>query len=258
MAKQPHEFSNDECTICHIVPDSRSPLKQKGKQKSSSVTDMCLTCHTALFEEGYMHPVDIKPKKVRIPLDFPLSQDGALTCNTCHDPHADYETPFGEPSSFLRRIETGKAFCDACHINSLATATGHQSLFNVAHYDSKPLDPDSEVQIDALSKECISCHDGIFASSVPINIKAANWQHSNEYLKFDKGFKHPIGMHYEKVRLQNTKNRLRPIAEVDRRLHFFDGGIMGCGTCHDPFSSEKYKLVITVNGEKLCLSCHNF
>jgi predicted CXXCH cytochrome family protein len=106
-----------------------------------------------------------------------------------------------------------------------------------------------------MSRDCISCHDGSVGSSVML--KAGNWRHSKDFLKFDQGGKHPIGMNYEKVRMSNRKNMLRPIEMVDKRIRFFNNGCVGCGSCHDPFSVKNKKLIIENNGSALCFSCHN-
>lgn len=246
LNKDAHDFTKSECPLCHST--------QNTNYEEGSVTRNCMTCHTNLFEEGYMHPVDIKAKKVRIPPDFPLSSTGMLTCNTCHDVHANAQTPYGEKSSFLRRLESGKAFCDICHINSLTTGSGHQMLFREAHFTSSYIVTDPSNDIDPMSRNCLSCHDGSVGSSV--ELKAGSWNHSRNFLKFDKGGKHPIGMDYDLVRLRSKKIALKERILVDKRIRFFDRKL-GCGSCHNPFSGEKYKLVIPTAKEELCLSCHN-
>lgn len=250
LGRNQHDFTNSECVICHGTNSSGTSKKVK-----KSVTLACLTCHPNIFEEGYMHPVDIRPQTIKVPIDFPLSEDGLMTCNTCHSPHASPETPLGKKSSFLRRFESGKTFCDICHFDSLALASGHQIMFRDAHSASKYTVTDSSSDIDPMSKNCISCHDGSTASSV--ELKAGTWQHSQGFIKFDKGGKHPIGMDYEEARQGNRKLALIPKTMVDERIRFFNGKL-GCGTCHNPYSQEKYRLVITVNREQLCLSCHKF
>lgn len=250
MARQPHDFNNNECTICHTEPNNGA----SARENSSSVTQKCLTCHTTLFDEGYMHPVDIKPKKVTLPLDFPLSKNGEITCNTCHDVHAPYETPFGTKSHFLRRNETGKVFCDICHINAIASATGHQTVFRKAHFDSKYTETDDIESIDSLSKDCLSCHDGAFASSV--QVRAGVWKHANDIIKFDGGM-HPIGMKYDRVQRENTKAALAPLSQVDKRIRFFGrDNKVGCGSCHNPFSAQRMKLVLSNENSRLCFCCH--
>ena len=220
----------------------------------SALTSKCMTCHTTLYDTGYMHPVDISPKKVRVPFDFPLSPTGTLTCATCHDVHTDAETPFGKKSFFLRRSEKGKTFCDICHQNTNNLATGHEAVFREAHFDSKYIVDDLTMEIDNMSRNCLSCHDGSIGSSVKLN--AGKWQHSEDFLEHDKGGMHSIGMRYRDVVDTNKKAMLRPLESVDKRIRFFEDGKMGCGSCHDPYSTIPKKLVIEDAQSKLCFACH--
>jgi len=202
-----------------------------------------------------MHPVDIKPEKFTPPMDLPLSKKGMITCNTCHDVHGSPETPFGTKSGYLRRLEQGKAFCDVCHLSTRTSkSSGHEMVFIEAHFTSKYIATSSTSEIDVMSKNCISCHDGSVASSV--SVKAGFWRHSGEFVKFDSGGKHPIGMDYKEIRRKNKKAGLKSISLVDRRIKFFNGYQVGCGSCHDPFSTKDKRLVIENTRSQLCYSCH--
>lgn len=249
--KKAHDFNNSECSICHT--DGSSSMSGEAY---ASLTAKCMTCHTTLYEKGYMHPVDITPMKVRVPFDFPLSPTGTITCATCHDVHTDQETPTGQKSSFLRRFEKGKRFCDICHGNADAMSSGgHQAVFRQAHFDSKKVDTDDLGQeIDSMSRNCLSCHDGSLGSSVTLN--AGSWSHSQDFLNHDSGGMHPIGMRYRDIADNKRKAMLKPMEQVDKRIRFFDDGKVGCGSCHDPYSSLPNQLVIEDAGNKLCFACH--
>ena len=54
---------------------------------------------------------------------------------------------------------------------------------------------------------------------------------------------------------RGAKTDLKPMATVDRRLRFFNGKV-GCGSCHDPYSTIHKKLVMSDENSKLCFSCH--
>lgn len=248
--KKAHEFSNSECTLCHT--DGSSSISM---ESYASLTAKCMTCHTTLYDKGYMHPVDITPKKVRVPLDFPLSPAGTITCATCHDAHTDPETPYGKKSFFLRRYEKGKGFCDICHGNADQLARGHQGVFREAHFDSKYIaDDELGQEIDSMSRNCLSCHDGSVASSVSLN--AGSWSHSQNFISHDNGGMHRIGMRYRDVVGKRDKSMLKRIEEVDKRIRFFDDGKVGCGSCHDPYSSIPNQLVIENYESRLCFACH--
>jgi predicted CXXCH cytochrome family protein len=68
-----------ECSFCHL-PHTGG----KGMLLKTPVNDLCLECHPD--REGMKeHRVDITPSMhVK---NFPLSDEGKLTCITCHDPH---------------------------------------------------------------------------------------------------------------------------------------------------------------------------
>ncbi len=252
LEKNPHEFLEAECIICHEGTTARNARQMRG-----SATNSCTTCHMNLFDEGYMHPVDIQPNMVTIPPDFPLSTDNLVTCNTCHDPHAAPTTPSGNKSFFLRRAEKGKAFCDICHANVLnkAKGSGHEMLFQEAHQAAKFTARDNTFDLDPLSISCISCHDGSTASSV--TLKSGTWQHSTNFIKFDQGGKHPIGGDYDSIRSQKKRLELRPRSMVNKAIRFFNNGRMGCGTCHDHYSKNDKKLVLSNFRSQLCFACHN-
>lgn len=251
LTRQGHDFTKKQCTICHTGKThfNRNNVK-------ASITESCLTCHTNIFDEGYMHPVDIKAENVRVPMDFPLTASGQITCVTCHDVHASSLNRFGRKTGFLRRQEHGKTFCDICHRGTLGMANGHEPVFREAHFNSKYIVTSNSLGIDAMSKNCISCHDGSIGSVV--ELKAGSWRHRENFIKFDKGGMHPIGMNYEKARLENHKAALKPISMVDKRIRFFGNmNKVGCGSCHNPFSRKKNKLVLPNIGSKLCFACHN-
>lgn len=220
-----------------------------------SLTAKCMTCHTTLYDKGYMHPVDIPPKKVRVPLDFPLSPAGTMTCATCHDVHSEPKTPYGAKSFFLRRYEKGKVFCDICHQNADQLANnGHEAVFREAHFTSKYIASDATSEIDSMSRNCLTCHDGSVGSSVRVN--AGAWRHAENFLEHDDGGMHPIGMRYRDVAETNKKAMLKPIDLVDKRIRFFDDGKVGCGSCHDPYSTIPKQLVIEDYQSRLCFACH--
>ncbi|MBC8318079.1 MAG: hypothetical protein H8E41_09240 [Desulfobulbaceae bacterium] len=249
LENNPHDFKNAECVLCH-QGDPSSPVSLVGHQAR-----MCITCHADVYESGYMHPVNVVPEHVDIPADMPLSRSGLITCNTCHDVHSEHETGFGEKTYFLRRLERGRAFCVACHTeNDLTGSAGHAEYLGEAHFQSEYISSGFGQNIDAMSKNCISCHDGAYGSAVTVN--SGSWQHSSNYTGGKMGGKHPIGVDYEMARLRHgRKTDLRPMYEVDRRITFFNGTV-GCGSCHNPYSQHDTRLVMSNRRSALCFACH--
>lgn len=250
LVENPHETFS--CSTCHRTDPSGAVIPH---QLVSPVTDLCERCHRKVLSEGYSHPVDVRPRAANIPADLPLSGRGELTCCTCHDVHAASETVFGTPSYCLRRPEPGKAFCEACHPAALrGPSGGHSALLGESHFRSRYIATDPSRSIDPMSKNCISCHDGSFASSATF-IMAGAWTHGRDFLRNDRGT-HPIGVDYETARLEpGRKTDLRPLDLVDRRIRFFDGKV-GCGSCHDPYSRIEKMLVMSDRNSRLCLACH--
>lgn len=248
MEREPHKFSQAECQSCHVTDASGNIVKD---MLTEPLVTLCERCHDKIFSEGYLHPINVKPRKVTVPPDFPLSSSGDITCSTCHDIHSSYFTPYGAPSHFLRRYETGKRFCDACHLDD-SLKLGHAATMEEAHFQSKYVEALSSETIDPISRQCVSCHDGSFASSA--SIRAGAWSHSESLMS--QAESHPIGIDYESMRLKKgRKSDLLPIDLVDRRIQFFDGKV-GCGSCHDPFSNIEKQLVMSDTNSQLCFSCH--
>ncbi|MFH1218039.1 MAG: cytochrome c3 family protein [Pseudomonadota bacterium] len=252
LEQNPHEFKENECVICHqSAPGTPNSIVRE------SPTLACTGCHKDLLASGFMHPIDVKPDKVSIPPDFPLSPSGLIVCTTCHGIHGGYLNSSGETTDFLRRQERGRAFCTSCHSRSgLSGAGGHELALGEAHFQSKYITTGEGQELDETSKNCITCHDGTYGSSV--SITTGVWQHSSSYGggRSSVGGKHPIGIDYEQARLRHgRKTDLRPMSMVDPRIHFFDGRL-GCGTCHDPYSHLENDLVMSDARSALCFACH--
>jgi len=248
MQMEPHKFQ--ECLSCHLTDSAGKILE---RQMTAPITTLCARCHEKILAEGYLHPVDTRPQNIRVPEDMPLSSQGELTCSTCHDIHGSYFTPYDTPSHFLRRYEGGQEFCQACHAGIGNGKRGHTTSLGESHFLSKYIVTDPSLGIDPMSNNCISCHDGSYASSA--SIRAGMWSHGRDFIRHDQG-SHPIGVLYEDARgRQGAKTDLKPISMVDRRIRFFNGKV-GCGSCHDPYSTIEKRLVMSDQGSKLCLSCH--
>lgn len=249
MRREPHDFSRSECPECHAVDSSGAVA---GKRLTAPLLAICERCHAPIFD-SYLHPVEVRPLNATVPADMPLSQSGTVTCSTCHDIHRAYATPYGAPSYYLRRDVRGREFCRICHRATSPGMRGHAESLGESHFLSKYIVTDPSQGIDAMSKNCISCHDG--SSSTSATIQSGMWVHGRDFLPYDRG-SHPIGVAYEAARLRRgRKTDLLPLGMVDRRIRFFDGKV-GCGSCHDPYSAIEKKLVMSDRGSKLCLACH--
>jgi len=246
---KPHDFSQEDCTGCHLtVPekDEEGPLRLV-----ASVNTLCARCHGDLVR-GYSHPVEIRPRKTRVPEDLPLSWSGRVTCVTCHDIHGSPTTAFGERSYLLRRPVRGRYFCTSCHggdpLREIAENESHASSMGLAHANRFQASDDAEdwSDMDDLSRQCMSCHDGISGTAVQAYVKSGIWDH-------ESATDHPIGVDYKEARMRDKT--LKPLP-ADSPLRLFNGRL-GCGTCHDPYSRIPMQLVMSNERSRMCLSCHN-
>ena len=109
----PHAYfrNPDQCPKCHLSPGLR-----QGYGRFSTETDaVCLGCH-GKENLGRSHPVNVRPdekyRKMKIPTDLRLDDEGRIMCLTCHSAHGAYV------SFFLRRSSPDGGFeplCEACH-----------------------------------------------------------------------------------------------------------------------------------------------
>ena len=234
----PHAFTESECKDCHIDADN-SP-----KNLIDSETKLCARCHKRTIRAS-SHPVDVVPQIAKIPSDMPL-RNGKITCSTCHNIHADATLVFGERSYFLRRPTTDmRFFCITCHEEN-RSRPGHKELITLAHMGGQYISVDPSEPLDPLSIECIGCHDGSTAPTAGYTLGEGIWRHSS-------GEGHPIGVHYRTARMQ--RGGLAPITELPKKIRFF-GGKIGCGTCHDLYSTLPARLVMLNDDSRLCTACH--
>jgi predicted CXXCH cytochrome family protein len=233
LSGEPHEFSSGECSICHF-DEKGAPMNLK-----PDITSGCEACHSEL-DEVQSHPTDIYPT-LPIPEDMPLIK-GRLTCITCHYVHPEEKNLFIKKHYFLRRQTRGPFFCSICH---KLDEKGHIVLENV-HAGTYRV-TDRSTSIDRMSIECIECHDSYIDGVVDF-LGAGSWDH------FDKKSSHPIGVSYKKISTRQT-SKYRPASMLSKEIRLFDGKI-GCGTCHNIYSEEKFMLVMSNRGSMLCLECH--
>jgi len=234
----PHNFTEAECRDCHI-DHGKDPARLAGP-----VTELCRDCHKRTIRAN-SHPVDMSPQTAKIPADLPLT-DGKVTCNTCHNIHGEARQIFGYRSYFLRRPASDlRFFCVSCHEENRARP-GHKELVTLAHMGSQYIVTDPDQPLDPLSIECIGCHDGSLGGDAQFELGEGIWSHPMTIA-------HPIGVHYNTARMRTAG--LRPPTTLDRKLRFY-AGRMGCGTCHDMYSTLEARLVMDNTESRLCTACH--
>jgi predicted CXXCH cytochrome family protein len=88
-----------ECSNCHVTADNNMRLK-------ASLAELCNDCHSDRTRKNE-HRVGMVPSMKAV--DLPLSQDGRMTCITCHDPHEKSGYPM------LLRVNPSE-LCTRCHV----------------------------------------------------------------------------------------------------------------------------------------------
>ena len=135
-AKISHGKQSDtskECAICHFrwvetffTEHRGTPLAPLQTTTVVGDKEMCLSCHDGTITDsrdkicndpGHREGT-IPSSKVRIPDTFPLSEEGALMCSTCHTPHALKDELKALSPTFLRAPNNNSSFCKLCHTDT--------------------------------------------------------------------------------------------------------------------------------------------
>lgn len=107
--------------------------------------------------------------------------------------------------------------------------------------------------IDTLSRDCLSCHDGVTAQNFKIRIK--NDPNGRVMTLEDIIGGHPVGMEYDRylnVKGKEYKSEVKFNSDV-----VFAEGKIGCLSCHNPLNKEKGHLVMNNSKSELCFACHS-
>jgi predicted CXXCH cytochrome family protein len=96
----PPEIKKD-CELCHLPHKKGEKVLLK-----KPVEQLCLECHPDR-KGPHEHTVDVKPS-FSIPKELPLTEEGLISCITCHAPHGE-----GNYRSMLR--VKPEELCSYCH-----------------------------------------------------------------------------------------------------------------------------------------------
>lgn len=199
----------------------------------------CLNCHR--FEKTLTHPVHVSPV-LATPESLPLLQ-GQVACVTCHDAspeHRSAEVKVGQ------RVD-GTGLCMSCHQGTPALSRGiHATATKLAHLqgDSHASRGHGGTGLDSESKSCMECHDGTLGSDAGAHRSGLSSDNTE----------HPIGVAM-RFGGRTRESDFKLSRRVDDRIRLFEG-MVGCGSCHSPYSRESAQLVINNRGSALCLNCH--
>ncbi|MBI5642409.1 MAG: cytochrome c3 family protein [Deltaproteobacteria bacterium] len=236
-----HDFEG-KCLDCHLTVPGKGETPQVF---AKDITLMCKGCHKD--EQQLSHPVDLKPS-MQVPAKFPLDWKGQITCVTCHPVH---DQGFGE--FHLRSKSSGESFCTMCHNNlenelhKISVGSAHVSRSTSTKY----IETELGNILDELSIKCLACHDATFAGDTLVeNFTVTNIFHNSNSI----GVSHPIGISYAETK-RKYLGAYRNVSELPSEIKLF-GGLVGCGSCHNPYSKQHSELVMSNEKSALCLACH--
>ncbi len=230
-AQKGHDFKG-QCERCHLTtPGVGEPIF------ASAIDTLCRECHK--LNKQNAHPSEVTPS-MSMQKSFWLDAEGRLNCATCHDPHPEQAETY---PWLLRSKQAGVAFCQLCHDQTVSATGQHLAATILAHGKSYTPPTGSSAEMDQLSTDCVSCHDGSEAPHASFCLLGQEGQCSG----------HIIGLDYDRVAAGNQG--LNPRSSISPLLSFYQGKV-GCASCHSIYSGEATKLVVGSRESPLCLQCH--
>lgn len=236
-----HNFEG-RCQSCHLT------VPAEGMDPGTFVKDitfMCTDCHKDI--KTLSHPVDIRPKG-NVPASFPLDWKGDLSCVSCHFAHRQ-----GFGNYHMRVTSTGAGLCQNCHsdIDDKMHKTGVETAHLGGSISAKQSPGELFADLDELSFRCLSCHDALVGRDAVVDSREVMLGFHDKNLI---GVSHPVGVSYIEAK-RKYMGAYRDLNKLPPEIRLF-GGLVGCGTCHNPYSKRHYDLVMSNEGSKLCLACH--
>jgi predicted CXXCH cytochrome family protein len=211
----------------------------------------------------FNHPIHVvPPPTMTIPSGWPLDASGAITCLTCHaqmpagadvaDPKLrDFADDFLQGRGTLVRPDYSE-FCARCHSdrNLSQASEAHWLGTSVAHV--KPTSRGSGGgTLDAESRRCLECHDGVSASEALNPTGPARGTGMG-----DVATNHPVGVQYPSAARRGSGTRYRPASLLPREVQL-PGGAVSCVSCHNLYAPGKNHLTVPIEGSELCFTCHD-
>jgi len=194
-----------------------------------------------------------------IPADLPLER-GVISCLTCHTGiQAEHAGGLNRGSAARTTGHADASLCVRCHdATGSSTPEMHAAALGQAHLTgsqqgwavrNSSLLASTSTASD--SNSCLTCHDGAMASDATARTGAVLIGLPDEGPQA-----HPVSVEYRMESLRPGEGGLRPESMLDPRIRLFDHRVE-CASCHSPYSSEPRLLVMSNEGSRLCLTCHD-
>jgi predicted CXXCH cytochrome family protein len=210
----------------------------------------------AIMREGpgiSNHPVNVVPSaSISVPKDWPVAENGAITCRTCHTGFPSIGDR-GDPNlrDFVHGETSPAEFCAQCH--SLAgrdsAASAHWSALRVAHIKARGSGGSLSGQLlDVDSRRCLECHDGVNATDA---VNATAWNRRAGRIG-NITTNHPVGIAYPP---RHKRDDYRPASSLPEGIQLPSNQV-SCISCHDLYARDNHLLTVSMDGSRLCFSCH--
>lgn len=273
-----------ECSICHFRWVSTffnehrgTPLAPLQEEQVVGTREMCLSCHDGAVRDSRDkvcndpgHRVgNIPSQRVRIPENFPLDENGAMQCSTCHTPHAMKKTRDTLVEFFLRAPNKDSSLCTLCHTSTL----GGKKKGN--HPVNSPLERIPQAILEAggivgggtspeiICETCHVAHGGINNQLLVLSVEDPLTRsvlcevcHTNKPGRSGtpalNRFSHPIDIPPERSATIPKK------WSGGEEVFLGRNGELVCRTCHKPHYAEdrKHLLAEYRGNDSLCVQCH--
>ncbi len=245
------------CRNCHEINNNRTEQVSEMGGLSGDINTLCTQqgCHD--FDRSLNHPVGLIPHG-NVPDDMPLDNNLRITCLTCHGERNTSDDSAGHESGYDKMLRRPSVIelCAACHTAGAEVFSGnsHWRFLGRAHLgpiNNRSASREERVaigRVDLESRMCLSCHDDL-----TVTVPTDNETPRQRKQRRRNSSNHPIGMSYESAALRRPGRYHYPL--MDPRIRLFDGR-MGCGSCHNPYSSVNKMLVIPNSKSELCRKCH--
>lgn len=102
--------------------------------------------------------------------------------------------------------------------------------------------------LDTFSLQCITCHSGQTDGGPEVGI-----DESGLVRHADGAVNHPIGRDYD----QSSQFGGYRMKSSLSNLIFLPDGKVGCVSCHESYTQEHGKLVMSNRASRLCFECHD-
>ncbi|MGD2108399.1 MAG: cytochrome c3 family protein [Phycisphaerae bacterium] len=203
------------------------------------------------------HPVNVVPSSaVRVPENWPLAPDGSITCLTCHGSLTALSGAGGPQLRDFDEADGGRlAFCARCHdASAKRTASGmHWMVVGAAHIKpQRRHSAGSTGMLDHASRRCMECHDGVTASETSTGTA---WFRGAGSMG-DPRRNHPVDVDYPTGFTKKGAGPFKPSSVLPPEIRL-PAGQVGCISCHDLYKPDRNKLSVTMEGSRLCFTCHD-